>query len=284
MTFEEWTTSLDSKVRGTWNLHNALLCTPLDFFLMFSSTCSIIGQTGQTNYAAANSFLDAFAVYRQQLGLPASIINPGAIEHRGVVNRDQELLRYAKGLSIHLLQDKELIDGVRLAMRPRRNPSSPLAIGLSHAKPLCDLPKTIWCRDARFDMYANLEQTSQEDTSPGNRALHGLIARVEDDPSVLLDPEAENVIRGELGKLVTTYVPRAENMNEEEVAHMQLDSLMSVEVRRWIKSHLALELTLIEINRAGTVGELSRVTYERLKAKHNLCGEVGTMEQHDSKH
>ncbi|KAJ5920923.1 Fum1p [Penicillium verhagenii] len=271
MLFEDWTKSLESKVKGTWNLHEALKSTPLDFFLMFSSTCSITGQTGQTNYAAGNSFLDAFAAYRQQLGLPASIINPGVIEHRGIVSRDPELLRYIKGLSIHLLQDRELIDGVRLAMGPRKTPFSPLAIGLSHTKPLSDSTmKTLWPRDARFGMYANLEKSSQGTTGPNNKVLHSLMTRVQNDPSILLDLETEDLIRAELGMLVATYVPRAENMNAEEIAQMHLDSLMSVEVRRWIKSHLTLELSLIEINRAETVGELARVTLEHLKAKFNL--------------
>lgn len=271
MQFEEWEIPLESKVRGTWNLHNALASSPLDFFLIFSSSCSISGQIGQSNYAAANSFLDAFAVYRQQLDLPASVINPGVVEHRGIVSRDSDLLHWAKGLSVHLLQDKELIDGVRLAMGPRKNPLSPLAIGLSHTKPLSDLMmKKIWPPDARFAIYGNLERSSQRSNGPANKVLHTLMARVQNDPRVLLDPETEDVIRDELGILVTTYVPRAENMTPVEIAQMTLDSLMSVEVRRWIKIHLTLELSLIEINRAGTVGELARVTLEHLKAKYNL--------------
>ncbi|KAJ5629451.1 Acyl transferase/acyl hydrolase/lysophospholipase [Penicillium herquei] len=275
MPFEDWEVSLDSKVRGTWNLHHALLTTPLDFFLIFSSICSITGLTGQSNYAAANSFLDSFAVYRQQLGLPASIINPGVIEHRGLVSRDSELLRYAKGQSFHLLQDRELIDGVRLAMGPRKNRLSPLAIGMSHTKPLSELNmKMIWPRDARFSMYANLESSSQGDTGSSSNVIYHLMARVQNDPRILLDPETEALIRSELGALASTYVPGAENMNEEEIANMTPDSLMSVEVRRWIQSHLASDVTLIEIHRAGTIGELACITLERLKAKHGLHTET----------
>ncbi|KAJ6032737.1 Fum1p [Penicillium herquei] len=285
MMFEDWTESLDCKVKGTWNLHRALVSTPLDFFLMISSTCSMNGQTGQSNYAAANSFLDAFTLYRQQLGLPVSIINLGAVEHRGMVSRDSELLRYAKGLSLHLLQDKELIDGVRLAMGPRKTPSSPLGIGLSHTKPLSELAmKTIWPHDARFSMYGNLERSSAGSSGSGNKVLYSLMTRIQNDPRVLLDPETKDLIRAELGTLVTTYVPRAENMTAEEVAQMSLDSLMSVEVRRWIKTHLTLELSLIEITRAGTVGELARVTLDHLRAKYNLSADAETQDTFVSEH
>ncbi|KAM4058125.1 KR domain-containing protein [Hirsutella rhossiliensis] len=81
MSYDEWTASTAPKVRGTWNLHNASLSakTDLDFFTMFSSVSGIVGQAGQANYASGNSFLDAFAQYRNDLGLPASgVTGPGA--------------------------------------------------------------------------------------------------------------------------------------------------------------------------------------------------------------
>lgn len=70
-------TVLAPKVKGTFLLHELSLGAPLDFFINFSSTSSVIGSPGQTNYAAANAFLDAFAHYRHQLGLPALTINWG---------------------------------------------------------------------------------------------------------------------------------------------------------------------------------------------------------------
>jgi NAD(P)-dependent dehydrogenase (short-subunit alcohol dehydrogenase family) len=57
------------KILGTWNLHAATLNCPLDFFVMHSSIASVFGSQGQCNYAAGNSFEDAFAYYRRQLGL-----------------------------------------------------------------------------------------------------------------------------------------------------------------------------------------------------------------------
>ena len=63
------------KIRGTWNLHEATLESPLDFFVMFSSIASVVPQPGHGNYSAANSFMDAFAGYRRGIGLPASAIN-----------------------------------------------------------------------------------------------------------------------------------------------------------------------------------------------------------------
>ncbi len=56
---------MPAKVDGAWNLHIASTSDALDFFVMFSSLASIIGSPGQSNYAAANAFLEALAEQRR---------------------------------------------------------------------------------------------------------------------------------------------------------------------------------------------------------------------------
>ncbi|WAQ97491.1 APMLA-like protein [Mya arenaria] len=51
---------LKPKLDGTWNLHVSFKDLPLDYFVMHSSVTSLLGNPGQTNYAAANSFLDIY--------------------------------------------------------------------------------------------------------------------------------------------------------------------------------------------------------------------------------
>ncbi len=68
---------LAPKVSGAWNLHRATQRLPLKFFILFSSATSVCGTPGQSNYAAANAFLDGLAHYRRSLGLPGLSINWG---------------------------------------------------------------------------------------------------------------------------------------------------------------------------------------------------------------
>lgn len=72
------------KVLGAIHLHNLTADTELDFFVMFSSSASLLGFPGQGNYAAANSFLDSFAHYRQAQGKPAQSINWGPWDEVGM--------------------------------------------------------------------------------------------------------------------------------------------------------------------------------------------------------
>lgn len=60
------------KVHGAWNLHRATAALPLDWFCLFSSAVGLVGSPGQAAYAAANSWLDAFARWRRTQGLPAT--------------------------------------------------------------------------------------------------------------------------------------------------------------------------------------------------------------------
>jgi polyketide synthase 5 len=66
------------KVYGAWNLHTAIADQPLDWFCSFSSAAALVGSPGQGAYAAANSWVDAFTLWRRAQGLPATAIAWGA--------------------------------------------------------------------------------------------------------------------------------------------------------------------------------------------------------------
>ncbi len=65
------------KIIGAWLLHELTQQMPLDYFVLFSSAASFLAPVGLGNYAAANTFLDALAHYRERLGLPSTCIDWG---------------------------------------------------------------------------------------------------------------------------------------------------------------------------------------------------------------
>jgi acyl transferase domain-containing protein/acyl carrier protein len=90
--WEQFQGVLPAKLHGAWILHELTETTALDFFVLFSSAASIVGNFGQGNYAAANAFLDALAHYRRQQGLVATSINWGPWDQVGIAASD-DLIR-----------------------------------------------------------------------------------------------------------------------------------------------------------------------------------------------
>ncbi|KAF3904083.1 hypothetical protein ABW20_dc0102273 [Dactylellina cionopaga] len=115
---KNWHSGIDPKVKGTWNIHNAIKHKDgqLDFFLLTSSISGSIGSATEGNYCAANHFLDNFARYRRSLGLPATAIGLGMVSGVGYVheNPDVESLFLRKG--IQQINESEMLTIVDISL------------------------------------------------------------------------------------------------------------------------------------------------------------------------
>ncbi|MDG4666771.1 sulfolipid-1 biosynthesis phthioceranic/hydroxyphthioceranic acid synthase [Mycobacterium sp. 236(2023)] len=92
------------KVCGAWNLHKALEDADadrrLDWFCCFSSTAALVGTPGRGSYAAANSWLDAFARWRRAHGRQGTTVAWGAW---GQIGRAAE---FAEGIGAAITPDE----------------------------------------------------------------------------------------------------------------------------------------------------------------------------------
>lgn len=86
MTGSEWDRALRVKIDSSWILHEETLCDNLDYFIMFSSIASVLGNRNQGNYNVGNTFLNALASYRHSMRLPAVSIALGAMTDIGVLH------------------------------------------------------------------------------------------------------------------------------------------------------------------------------------------------------
>ncbi|MCX7920813.1 MAG: type I polyketide synthase [Clostridia bacterium] len=73
--FEKFKKVMAPKIEGTWLLDKLTGQDKPDFFVMFSSILAIVGVMGQSDYAAANAYMDSFAAFRNKKGGKTAAIN-----------------------------------------------------------------------------------------------------------------------------------------------------------------------------------------------------------------
>ncbi|OGM50547.1 hypothetical protein ABOM_000924 [Aspergillus bombycis] len=291
MKWDEWQAAVQPKVQGTWNLHNALLSEQpeeiLDFFLLFSSAGAMSGQWGQANYNAGNTFLDAFVSYRHSLGLPASTVNIGVIQDIGYVSQNPEILDSLRSTAQYLMREPELLESIELMLH-RSSPThsvadqasniyvtrSQIGIGMRSTLPI-EAPsnRTIWRKDPRMLVYRNLEvQSGPVASSTGSgQALTQFLREIGSNMTMLKAPESAEMLAGEIGKTLFGFLMRAETEEvdlDAPLASVGIDSLISIELRNWIRRNIGVEITVLEIVRADSVRALGLLAQKKLVEKY----------------
>ena len=76
----------------------------IDFFVLYSSITSVLGNSGQTTYSAANAFMNSFADYRKKvLGKPCLAVCWGAMGGAGILERNNKVAMLLEKSGLHLL-------------------------------------------------------------------------------------------------------------------------------------------------------------------------------------
>ncbi len=87
MSAEDFETVWRTKAGGARALVEAIPMTSMDFVVFYSSIASAIGSAAQSNYAAANGYLDGLAAQLRAAGHPAVSLRWGPWEERGMSAR-----------------------------------------------------------------------------------------------------------------------------------------------------------------------------------------------------
>lgn len=76
---------LGPKIDGTNNLDELFYDDDLDFFILFSSSVGVMGNSGQANYAATSGYLNSLSRQRRKRGVAASTVDIGRVAGIGYV-------------------------------------------------------------------------------------------------------------------------------------------------------------------------------------------------------
>ncbi|KAE8381596.1 polyketide synthase [Aspergillus bertholletiae] len=280
MSLEEWTTCLAPKVQGTWNLHNTLskIGWPLEFFIVFSSLASLGGNPGQANYAAANAFLDAFVHYRRSFDMPCSLVSLGAVGDIGCVSRNPQLLGSFTTRGYRLLSESDVLQAFHLALSSSRLPhtlgtENPLDIvvgmpSLGDRKTDDPIP---WLQsDARFSKHVAHDSHNliAPKATDAQSSLLGQIAAMASTSGNVNASECQRLIILELGRQMAQYTANTQETNENLLAEWAVDSLMGLEVKQWVRRYLNVEISLLEISQARTIGQIAALAVKSWQAHH----------------
>ncbi|MGH8907430.1 MAG: SDR family NAD(P)-dependent oxidoreductase [Egibacteraceae bacterium] len=240
------------KVLGAWNLHEQTLGESLDFFVLFSSMTSMLGNPGQGNYVAASAFLDNFAAFRLAQGLPALTVNWGAIADVGYVaeqaaQRERLLRRGVRAVSPNLA-----LETMGRLLQERRVRAGVVDLDWQQ------LGATLAVASPR---WADLLPTEGPGGPSGEQPegfRQRVIAASADQRAELVTARLSEHLAFVLGASVAKIDP------ERSTAEVGLDSLMAMEFRTRIEMDFDIDIPVMRLMQARSLADLTAFLIEQL--------------------
>jgi acyl transferase domain-containing protein/NADPH:quinone reductase-like Zn-dependent oxidoreductase/acyl carrier protein len=253
LTEERMWKAMAPKIMGAWNLHTLTLDAPLDFFVLFSSLASIIGNPGQANYVAGNAFLDALAYYRRARGLPALTINWGVVGEVGHVAGSREIGQRLERLGLKAMPLPETLDSLDELMS-----SDAVQVGVAEVE-WKGLLRSMGVRTpARYSALVGDAGVEKAGATAGS-GVHDIL---EADPAAL-PSLLEAYVKDLLARAMGTSPARIDT--QQSLRNLGLDSLIAVEVRNRINAELGMNVPLAKFMQSdSSISALSSFVAERL--------------------
>ena len=252
------------KMLGAWNLHVLTHDRPLDFFVMFSSFASIVGNPGQANYAAGNAFLDALAYYRRARGLPALTVNWGVVGEVGYVATTQDAAQRLDRPGITPMPVADTLDALEELMSGRA-----VQVGVARLdwkEVLRMLPARL---PARFTGLA-----SEAGAEVGSSAAASRVREIMDADETALPSLLETYLRDVFARAMQSSPAQIDP--RQSLLNLGLNSLISVEVRNRINDDFAINIPMAKFKQGASVEDLAVHMAETLLGRSGANGKAAT--------
>ncbi|WP_151841160.1 type I polyketide synthase, partial [Mycobacterium tuberculosis] len=230
---------LRSKVDAAWHLHELTRDLDVSAFVMFSSMAGLVGSSGQANYAAANSFLDALAAHRRAHGLPAISLGWGLWDQASAMTGGLDAADLARlgregVLALSTAEALELFDTAMIVDEPFLAPARiDLTALRAHAVAVPPMFSDLASAPTRRQVDDSVAAAKSK--SALAHRLHGL-------------PEAEQhavllgLVRLHIATVLGNITPEAIDP-DKAFQDLGFDSLTAVEMRNRLKSATGLSLS-----------------------------------------
>nr|XP_036580489.1 beta-ketoacyl synthase domain-containing protein [Colletotrichum truncatum]KAF6788401.1 beta-ketoacyl synthase domain-containing protein [Colletotrichum truncatum] len=259
MSLEQLNRTLRPKVEGSLNLDRLFRDEPLDFFVFFSSTAALTGSPGQANYCAANMFMSGLAQQRRRRGLPASVMELGAVLGTGYITREisDVGVQAVFGRGFLNLSESDVHQTFAEAVKSSRLDSG---VQPHISTGLRVLPESIPNRAFwyKYPQFACMTLRETEDGASASNKEDGLSIKEQLTRATTKD-EVQNII-------IETFTADLRKMlqlsDDYEITpsvrtdELGLDSLVAVRIRSWFLNTYQVNIPALRILKGASIQEL----------------------------
>lgn len=267
MSYKNWTSATTPKIQGSWNLHS-YMPSDLDFFVMLSSLAGILGNRGQSNYCAGNTYQDALAYYRRSLDLPGQVIDLGAIGGLGWFEENKEDLKFAEQVQNLIIGADEFYALMKCAITGYSHGGNRVPTQIVTGVGSGGLDKANKAAGSQTDYYwldesprmsylrqLDLHSTLQAEAGDEIGELKGSLT------AVATLSQATDLIQGVVAsKLAKSMMIQMEEIDvNRPVSSYGVDSLVAAEVRNWCFKELKADVSIFELLSGVTITGLAEM-------------------------
>ena len=241
LTAAQLTSVLKPKIQGAWNLHKLTVDDPLDFFVLYSSATTHIGNPGQGNYVAANAYLEGLARYRMQSGRPATAIAWDALTDTGYLARNPALLDSLSRVGISGITTEQALESLEQVLSAEITETAVLNVNWKSARKYLPIAKT-----PKFSYLTH--SISDEDLLGGDQDIRELIAGMStDEVSVLL----RSILTEEISSIL--HLPTERLDHNRSLQEIGVDSLMAMELGTAVEERFGVDLPVMSLAGNATI-------------------------------
>ena len=251
MTQEQLLKVMEPKVTGAWNLHESTYEIDLDFFVLYSSATTFVGNPGQANYVAANSYMESLVTYRRSIGLKACFAAWGAISDVGYLARNEEtkdaLQSRLGGEALNSDKALQMLEKIILS-----NKAGAAVIDLDWGVIQRVMPSASSAKYEELQRNVKKSDSDHEDiqtliTNMNHLEINDLVV------DLLLD-EIEQILR----------LPREKLDVERSIYDLGMDSLMGMELVLAIEERFGVKLPVMALTEGSNIIRIAARITEQL--------------------
>ncbi|WP_331311766.1 SDR family NAD(P)-dependent oxidoreductase [Methylobacterium oryzae] len=248
------------KVIGAQHLDAATRDRSLDYFVLFSSATTFIGNPGQGSYVAANGFMEGLARQRRRRGLPALAVAWGAIGDVGMLARNKAVMEGLAGrVGVTPMEARRCLDLMAEALGSQG--ASPdeavIAIAAMHWGKARERLATM-----RSPSYAELGSDQQAEAG-GVQAIN-IAALLKGGDLDAVRKTVSDAIVEDIARILR--LPKDDISRVRQLSEIGLDSLMGVELGASLQERFALDAPPAGLSSGMTVNELSESLIQAVSA------------------